>query len=110
LRRLVIVLQATGQAGAHLDPAQAVMRSGIPDALYDWRTTFPPDIPSSARIYDYSLGGKDNYPADRDAGDQITAYLYVDHDPIVLTHARSMLQVLARSRDCHYHALVARKP
>lgn len=41
----------------------------------DWRTTFRPDIPSSARIYDYFLGGKDNYPADRDAGDQITAYL-----------------------------------
>jgi hypothetical protein len=31
----------------------------------DWRTTFRPDIPSSARIYDYFLGGKDNYPADR---------------------------------------------
>ena len=113
----------------------------------DWRTTFRPDIPSSARIYDYFLGGKDNYPADRDAGDQITAYLpnireaaqinrafvrravrylvneagirqlidigtglptmgnvheaamatnpatrvvYVDHDPIVLAHARNM--------------------
>jgi hypothetical protein len=41
----------------------------------DWRTTFRPDIPSSARIYDYFLGGKDNYPADRNAGDQITAYL-----------------------------------
>lgn len=36
----------------------------------DWRTTFRPDIPSSARIYDYFLGGKDNYPADRDAGDR----------------------------------------
>jgi hypothetical protein len=115
----------------------------------DWRTTFRPDIPSSARIYDYFLGGKDNYPADRDAGDQIAAYLpnireaaqinrafvrravrylvnetgirqlidigtglptmgnvhevaiaahpatrvvYVDHDPIVLAHARNMLQ------------------
>src|SRR5260370_5717479 len=115
----------------------------------DWRPTFRPDIPSSARIYDYFLGGKDNYPADRDAGDQITAYLrnireaahinrgfvrravrylvneagirqlidigtglptmgnvhevamaanpatrvvYVDHDPIVLAHARNMLQ------------------
>jgi len=115
----------------------------------DWRTTFRPDIPSSARINDYFLGGKDNYPADRDAGDQISAYLpnireaaqinrafvrravrylvneagirqlidmgaglptmgnvhevamaanpatrvvYVDHDPIVLAHARDMLQ------------------
>jgi hypothetical protein len=115
----------------------------------DWRTTFRPDIPSSARIYDYFLGGKDNYPADRDAADQIIAYLpnireaaqinrafvrravrylvneagisqlidigaglptmgnvhevamaanpaarvvYVDHDPVVLAHARDMLQ------------------
>jgi hypothetical protein len=30
----------------------------------DWRETFRPDIPSVARIYDYLLGGKDNYPAD----------------------------------------------
>jgi hypothetical protein len=115
----------------------------------DWRTTFRPDIPSSARIYDYFLGGKDNYPADREAAEQIAAYLpnireaalinrafvrrvvrylvneagvrqlidigaglptmgnvhevamdadpaarvvYVDHDPIVLAHARNMLQ------------------
>jgi S-adenosyl methyltransferase len=115
----------------------------------DWRTTFRPDIPSSARIYDYFLGGKDNYPADRDAADQIATYLpdireaaqinrafvrrvvrylvneagisqlidvgtglptagnvhevamaanpaarvvYVDHDPVVLAHARNMLQ------------------
>lgn len=119
---------------------------GTPD---DWRTTFRPDIPSSARIYDYFLGGKDNYPADREAADQIAVYLpnireaarinrafvrrvvrylvneagvrqlidvgaglptmqnvhevaidasaatrvvYVDHDPVVLAHARNMLQ------------------
>jgi S-adenosyl methyltransferase len=119
---------------------------GDPD---DWRTTFRPDIPSSARIYDYFLGGKDNYPADREAGNRIAAYLpdireaarlnrafvrrvvrylvneagirqlidigaglptmqnvhevamdantasrvvYVDHDPVVLAHARNMLQ------------------
>jgi hypothetical protein len=41
----------------------------------DWRTTFRPDIPSPARIYDYLLGGKDNYPADRQAGDEIIARL-----------------------------------
>src|SRR5580700_227785 len=123
--------------------------SSEPPGRSDWRTTFRPDIPSSARIYDYFLGGKDNYPADRAAGDQITAYLpnireaaqinrafvrravrylvneagirqlidigtglptmgnvhevameadpaarvvYVDHDPVVLAHARNMLQ------------------
>jgi hypothetical protein len=31
----------------------------------NWRDTFRPDIPTPARIYDYLLGGKDNYPADR---------------------------------------------
>jgi hypothetical protein len=41
----------------------------------DWRKTFRPDIPSPARIYDYLLGGKDNYPADRQAGDEIASLL-----------------------------------
>jgi hypothetical protein len=114
----------------------------------DWRDTFRPDIPSVARIYDYLLGGKDNYPADRAVGESMIAQLpnvrqavrwnraflhrvvrylvgeagirqiidvgaglptvgnthevalatcphtrvvYVDHDPVVLAHARSML-------------------
>ena len=46
-----------------------------PEAADDWRKTFRPDIPSPARIYDYLLGGKDNYPADRQAGNEIAAYL-----------------------------------
>ena len=114
----------------------------------DWRETFRPDIPSAARIYDYLLGGKDNYPADRAAAESMIARLpdmrlavqrnraflrrvvrylvadagirqiidfgaglptvgntheialqacpqarvvYVDHDPVVLAHARNML-------------------
>jgi S-adenosyl methyltransferase len=114
----------------------------------DWRVTFRPDIPSSARIYDYFLGGKDNFPADREAAEEIAGYLpaireaarwnrafvgravrflvneakitqlldigsglptkgnvhevahaanpasrvvYVDHDPVVLAHARDLL-------------------
>ena len=36
-----------------------------------WRMNFRPDIPSTARIYDYLLGGKDNYPADRAAAAEI---------------------------------------
>ena len=31
------------------------------------------DVPHPARIYDYLLGGKDNFPADRDASFEITA-------------------------------------
>ena len=114
----------------------------------DWRTTFRPDIPSAARVYDYLLGGKDNYPADRAVAESMIAQLpnvrlavqwnraflrrvvrylvaeagirqivdigaglptagntheialqasadarvvYVDHDPVVLMHARHML-------------------
>jgi hypothetical protein len=115
----------------------------------DWRDTFRPDIPSPARVYDYLLGGKDNYPADRAVAESMIAQLpnvriavhwnraflrrvvrylvgeagirqvidigaglptagntheialetspearvvYVDHDPVVLAHARNMLQ------------------
>jgi hypothetical protein len=54
-----------------------VQTSERPPDRDDRQTTSRTDIPSSARIYDgdYFLGGKDNYPADRDAADQITAYL-----------------------------------
>jgi hypothetical protein len=111
---------------------------------------FRPDIPSTARMYDYYLGGTNNYPADREAAEKAMAALppgaiksailenrrflgravrflageakirqfldigtglptmnqvhhitrdiapasrvmYVDHDPIVLAHARDML-------------------
>ena len=122
--------------------AAAVTREG------DWRTTFRPDIPSAARVYDYLLGGKDNYPVDRAVAESMIAQLpnvrlavrwnraflhrvvrylvgqagirqivdigaglptagntheiarcaspearviYVDHDPVVLAHSRSML-------------------
>jgi len=34
---------------------------------------FRPDIPSTARMYDYYLGGKDNYPADREAAERAIA-------------------------------------
>ncbi|RJL31720.1 SAM-dependent methyltransferase [Bailinhaonella thermotolerans] len=32
-----------------------------------------PDVPSPARMYDYFLGGKDNFAADRAAGDRVIA-------------------------------------
>ncbi len=51
------------------------MSGDSPRERDDWRTTFRPDIPSPARIYDYLLGGKDNYPADRQAGDEIATHL-----------------------------------
>ncbi len=33
--------------------------------------TFSPTVPSAARIYDYLLGGKDNYAVDREAADRL---------------------------------------
>ncbi len=45
------------------------------DPERDWRKSFRPDIPSGARIYDYLLGGKDNYPADREAAEKLIAQL-----------------------------------
>ncbi len=40
-----------------------------------WQKKFRPDIASTARIYDYLLGGKDNYPADRAAAAEIAKAL-----------------------------------
>lgn len=34
---------------------------------------FDPTVPSIARVYDYVLGGKDNFPADREMGEQLLA-------------------------------------
>jgi hypothetical protein len=39
---------------------------------------FRPDIPNVARMYDYMLGGKDNYPADRAAAERTFAVLGED--------------------------------
>jgi hypothetical protein len=48
---------------------------------------FRPDVPSPARIYDYLLGGKDNYPADREAAEQIAAKLPRVRDAFQLNRA-----------------------
>ncbi len=37
--------------------------------------TFDPTRPHAARVYDYLLGGKNNFAADREVGDQIIARL-----------------------------------
>ena len=64
-----------------------------------------PDIdtsrPHPARMYDYYLGGTDNYPADREAAEAVlrvapvvreaARVLYVDNDPVVQMHANALL-------------------
>ncbi|GAA3836390.1 SAM-dependent methyltransferase [Streptomyces phyllanthi] len=49
-------------------------------------------VPHSARIWNYWLGGKDNYPVDEEAGDAYTAVF-----PGIVTIARSSRAFLGRS-------------
>jgi O-methyltransferase involved in polyketide biosynthesis len=51
-----------------------------------------PDVPHSARIYDFILGGKDNFPADREAAAQI-----VKVSPNMPVSMRANRQFMARA-------------
>jgi hypothetical protein len=53
---------------------------------------FDPSVPSPARIYDYYLGGKDNFPADREAAEQVLSVA-----PFGREVARANRQFLARA-------------
>ena len=53
---------------------------------------FDPSVPSIARIYDYVLGGKDNFPADRAQADKALAY-----NPLIPVMARENRQFLSRA-------------
>jgi hypothetical protein len=46
----------------------------------DWTTKINTGVPNPARIYDYFLGGKDNFPADREVGEQVVAIAPVARD------------------------------
>jgi SAM-dependent methyltransferase len=51
-----------------------------------------PETPSVARMYDYYLGGKDNFAADRKAADQVVAAM-----PNVLEFTRANRRLLSRA-------------
>jgi S-adenosyl methyltransferase len=51
---------------------------------------FDPNVPNIARIYDYMLGGKDNFAADRAAADQIVAAFPESQEGV--RHNRAFLQ------------------
>ena len=55
-------------------------------------TDLDPDTPHSARVWNYWLGGKDNYEADRLAGD-----LFVQIQPTIITIAREGRGFIART-------------
>ncbi|MGH3908944.1 MAG: SAM-dependent methyltransferase [Pseudonocardiaceae bacterium] len=72
-----------------------VESSGPPDQ------EMPPDLdtsqPQAARVWNYWLGGKDNYPVDREAGEQIRATM-----PGIIETARAVRGFLVRA--VHYLA------
>ncbi len=48
--------------------------------MADWTTQINTGAPNPARIYDYLLGGKDNFPADREVAEQLLAIAPVARD------------------------------
>src|SRR4029078_2716612 len=61
-------------------------------ALMAGPNPFDTSVPHSARIWNYWLGGKDNFQADREAGDEFLAYY-----PQQLDKARACRQFLSRA-------------
>lgn len=57
-------------------------------------TGVDPNIPSIARVYDYWLGGKDNFAADREMGDRVKAV--VPEMPVMAHHNRLFLRRVVR--------------
>lgn len=55
---------------------------------------FRPDIPSPARMYDYYLGGRDHYPADREAAEKVIATM---PSGLIRTAARQNRRFLGRA-------------
>ncbi|SEH01055.1 S-adenosyl methyltransferase [Nonomuraea solani] len=53
-----------------------------------------PNVPSIARVYDYWLGGKDNFAADREMGDRVKAV--VPEMPVMAYHNRLFLRRVVR--------------
>jgi hypothetical protein len=56
------------------------------------RSRFDPEIPHPARIYNYWLAGKDHFPADRRAAEEV-----IRHRPQVVAGARANRAFLARA-------------
>ncbi|WP_236654794.1 SAM-dependent methyltransferase [Streptacidiphilus anmyonensis] len=147
-------VEAADEAAVDWDWATAEEGDGEP------RTELRTDVPHPARMYDYYLGGKDNFPADRAAAEQVVKLIptvqdaaranrrflgravryasslgirqfldigtgiptaenthevaqrlapesrivYVDNDPMVLTHARALLSSTPRGRTAYVDA------
>lgn len=66
--------------------------SDLPPDPWDKDDKLDTTVPHSARIWNYWLGGKDNYPADREAGDK-----YCELYPQIIDIARQSRAFLARA-------------
>jgi hypothetical protein len=75
---------APGDKGKRLSPAALGWATIAPVSAFD------PRVPSIARVYDYLLGGKDNFAADRELAGQLVA-----HDADVPATVRENRQFLA---------------
>jgi len=73
------------------DAAAGAPRSGPPQSAAE-PPSFDTTIPHSARMYDYWLGGKDNYEADRKAAEQVIA-----GQPSILATVRANRAFLRRA-------------
>jgi hypothetical protein len=60
----------------------------------DWTTRINTGVPNPARIYDYFLGGKDNFPADREVAEQVVAIAPVARD--IVEDNRAFLRRVVR--------------
>jgi hypothetical protein len=72
-------------------PSLPAWRSALADPGPD-RPGFDPSVPHPARVYSYWLGGKDHYPADRLAAQQVAR-----HRPQVAAGARANRAFLGRA-------------
>jgi S-adenosyl methyltransferase len=74
------------------DSSAAPSQPGTPEPDDLAGTGIDMAVPHSARIWNYWLGGKDNYAVDREAGDQFSRVF-----PAIVTIARESRQFLARA-------------
>ena len=67
-------------------------QAGDPDVAEDPQVTLDTSVAHPARVYDYWLGGKDNFAADREAAEQVIAA-----NPHVLPGVRANRAFLGRA-------------
>src|SRR5690348_10548322 len=84
----VMMASATGTVPCPRNPDMPDLSDNLPDEL---QSELRPDLPHSARVWNYWLGGKDNYEADREVGDAAVA-----RDPNILVIAREARRFLVR--------------